>query len=255
MISHVRIPSALFITGLAAALPGTAFAEDGKTGEEGFYVAVKGGVTSPSDEDFDGVQAPQGASPGTPGAPAVVDLEFDEDFTFAGTVGYRFDKRVFGIFQPSIEAEYSYASPDISGGSFNGGDQSFSGDVDINTFTINYRSDIRWSETQRVIPYTSGGIGVADVDAQVAYFPNNGVANAPTFALSGGDTGFVLHNTIGLSFRLTDQIDLETSARYQRISGIDLERRFIGGGGDDFSADVGGRYETVSGFAGIRFRF
>ncbi|MEM9501556.1 MAG: hypothetical protein AAF941_06885 [Pseudomonadota bacterium] len=253
MITSARFVSAIFVTGLATALPATAYAQN--TDEAGLYISIKGGVTSPSDEDFDGVQAPEGVSPGTAGAPAVVDLEYDEDFTFAGTIGYRFDKRIFGIFQPSIEAEYSYASPDISGGSFNGGDQTFAGEVDINTFTINYRSDIRWSETQRIVPYTSGGIGIAEVDAKVSYFPNNGVATAPTFALAGEDTGLVLHSTLGLSFQLTDRVDLETSVRYQRITNIDLERRFIAGGANDFNADLGGRYETVSGFAGVRFRF
>lgn len=253
MFTPARISSAILVSGLATALPATAFAQDAR--DEGFYVAVKGGVTSPTDEDFDGIQAPEGLAPGVAGDPAVVDLEYDEDFTFAGTVGYRFDKRIFGILQPSLEFEYSYASPEISGGSFNGGDQIVSGEVDINTFTINYRSDIRWSDNQRVIPYTSGGIGVAEFDADISYFPNNGVATAPTFSLSGEDTGFVLHSTLGVSFRVTDKIDLETSVRYQRITGIDLERRFIGAGGNDFSADLGGRYETFSAFAGVRYNF
>ncbi len=254
MMTHVRAPVAMLVAGIALAFPSIASAQDGSS-ESGPYVTLKGGVTLPSDETFDGVQNPEGASPGAAGAPAVVDLQYDEDFTFAGSIGYRFDRRVFGIFQPSIEVEYSYASVDVSGGAFNGGNQTFGGDLDINTFTLNYRSDIRWSDTQTIVPFTGGGIGIADVDANATYFPNNGVATAPTFAIRGSDTGLVLHSNAGLSFKLTDQVDLETSVRYQRITGLDLDRRFVAGGSDDFNAALDGRYETVSAFAGIRFRF
>ena len=242
--------------GSAVVMPTGASAQDNRDApESGFYVGAKIGVTSPSDETFDGVQAPEGASPGAAGAPAVVSAEFDEDVTFAGTVGYRFGTRFLGVFEPRIEVEYSYASADISGGNFNGGDQTFGGDVDVNTFTIGYRSDIRWSDTQRIVPFTGGAIGVADVDSNISYFPNNGVATAPTFALTGSDTGFVTQSNVGLSFQLTDQIDLETSVRYQRITGLDFERRFVGGGNNDFNADLSGSLETVSGFAGLRYRF
>lgn len=245
-----------FMTGLAAAIPAAAQAQEGRAeAESGFYVGVKGGITSPSDETFDGVQAPEGASPGMAGAPAAVSAEFDEGETFAATAGYKLGTRFLGIFEPSIEVEYSYASADVSGGTFNGGNQTFSGDVDVNTFTIGYRSDIRWSDTQRVVPFTGGAIGIADVDSNILYFPNNGTATAPTFGVIGSDTGFVTQSNAGLSFRLTDSIDLEASVRYQRVSGLDFDRRFIAAGNDDFNADLSGSFETVSGFAGLRFRF
>ena len=89
----------------------------------------------------------------------------------------------------------------------------------------------------------------------IGFFPNNGVANAPTFALSGSDTGLVLHSNIGLSFRLTDNIDLETRVRYQRISGLEFEQTYVANGANSFNAAVDGDFETVSGLAGIRFRF
>ncbi|TRD10620.1 hypothetical protein FGU71_01225 [Erythrobacter insulae] len=256
MPAYFRAPANLLILGFVAAMPAAAMAQDEDKGSDaGFFVAVKAGVTSPTDATFDGVQAPEAPSPGSAGAPAIVDVEFDDDFTFAGAIGYRFGTRFLGIFQPSIELEYSNASADVSGGALNGGNQTFAGDADINTFTLNYRSEIRWSDTQTVVPFTGGGIGIADVDLNAVYFPNNGIATAPTFAATGSDSGLVLHSNVGLGFKLTDTIELETSIRYQRVSGLDFERRFIAGGNDAFNADLEGRYETVSGFAGVRYRF
>lgn len=222
--------------------------------EGGAYISILAGVTSPSDNDFEGVQAPVAPSPGTTGAPANVAVGFDEEFYGAVAVGYRIPKRVLGLFQPSVELEFSRTSPDVSNGSFNGGSQTFSGDFDINTYSINYQSDIRWSNDQRVIPFLGGGIGIADVRANARYFPNNGAA-APTFAVTGDDTALSLHSNAGVTFVINDNFDLNTRVRYQRVSGLDFERRFVAGTNNAFNADVNGDYETVSVLAGVRFRF
>ncbi len=243
------------------ALPAIAFAapaaaqSDNFTPEGGVYVSLQAGVTSPSDETFTGVQDPQGASPGVAGAPASVDVQSDEGFVGTVAVGYRIPKRIFGLFQPSVEVEYSYAEADVSGGSFNGGNQTFGGSAEVNTFSINYQSDIRWSDNQKVIPFWGGGIGVAEVEPGVNYFPNNGVATAPTFAITGSDTGLSLQSNIGVQFVLSDNIELQTRVRYQRVSGLDFERTFVGGGANAFNADLDGRFETVSLLAGVRYRF
>ena len=253
----ISFGSLLLAAGIAIALPTAAFAQDSERAqpEGGFYVTLNAGVTSPSDEAFEGIQAPAAGSPGVAGAPATIAVQYDEDVTFAGAIGYRLPTRVFGIFQPSVELEYSYGGADIDGGTANGVSQTFVGDVDVNTFTINYRSELKLSDDQKVTPFFGGGIGIADVDADIGFFPNNGVANAPTFALSGSDTGLVLHSNIGLSFRLTDNIDLETRVRYQRISGLEFEQTYVANGANSFNAAVDGDFETVSGLAGIRFRF
>ena len=252
--------SLLLTTGIIATLPSGAMAQDSAKEtsikeNSGFYVGVKGGISSPSDETFSGIQDPATPSPGVVGAPADVAVQFDEGATFAGTVGYRLPTRFLGIFQPSIEAEYSYSENDVSGGSFNGGDQFFGGDVSVNTFTLGYRSEVHWKDDQKFIPYAGGSIGIADVDSNINYFPNNGVATEPTFAVSGSDTGLVLHSNLGAIVRVTDTIDLDFNLRYQQISGLDFDRRFVAAGNDAFNADVSGRFETVSGFAGLRYRF
>lgn len=235
----------------AIALPMTpAAAQDA---DSGLYVRGGAGVTLPSDFDLSGVQAPEGASPGTAGAPANVDIQLDNDAVFVGAVGYQLPTRLFGVFQPSFELEYSYASPGVQGGSFNGGNQTFGGQVEVQTYTINYQSDIIYSDNQRVTPFFGGGIGVADVDSYASYFPPT--AAGPTFVVTGDDTAFTYQSNIGLRFDLTDTIAIDARARYQRVNGVDLERRFIGGGANDFNSNVSGDYETVSLIAGIRYNF
>lgn len=249
------------ITAVALALPVLAFAAPAaaQSGdfqpEGGVYVSVNAGVTSPSDELFTGVQAPAAGSPGMAGAPAQAFVEYDEGFTGTAAIGYQFPTRVLGIFQPSVEIEYGYGEADVSGGNFNGGNQTFGGGIETNTLSVNYQSDIRWSQGQRVIPFIGGGIGIADVNSRATYFPNNGVANAPTFAVTDGGTGLSLQSNAGLQFKLTDKLSLQGRVRYQRISGLDFQRTFIGGGNNAFNANLDGSYETVSVLAGLRFKF
>lgn len=240
---------------MATASPSLAQDRDEFQPEGGAYVSVLAGVTSPTDGDFSGVQDPQGNAPGVAGAPANVRVEFDDTFQGAVAVGYRIPKRVFGLFQPSIELEYSRSTPDVSAGSFNGGNQTFAGGFEVDTYAVNYQSDIRWSNDQRVIPFLGGGVGIADVNANATYFPNNGIATAPTFAVRDNDTALYLQSNAGVTFVINDNFDLNTRVRYQRVSGLDLDRRFIAGGADDLNAELEGRYETVSLLAGVRFRF
>ncbi|MEM7781409.1 MAG: outer membrane beta-barrel protein [Pseudomonadota bacterium] len=236
--------------GLAfAATPAAAQSQD----EGGLYVTGRIGAALPSDFALEGVQDPQTPSPGAAGAPAVVDTELGNDVTFAGAVGYRLPTRIFGVLQPSLELEYGYTQVDVDGGSFNGGSQEFLGDVEVQTFTVNYQSDVILSDNQRVTPFFGGGIGVADVDSNIQYFP--GTASAPTFGVFGSDSAFVYQSNAGVRFDLSDTIALDARVRYQRIDGVDLERRFIANGNDAFNADVSGDYESVNFLAGVRFSF
>lgn len=253
---NIRTISILSAATAAVALPNAALAQNSDGEEEGgFYISLQAGVNSSSDESFEGTQAPVAPSPGVAGAPANVEVELNEDFVGTVAVGYRFPKRVLGLFQPSLELEYSYAESGVTGGNFNGGDQSFDGEFDINTFSLNYVSEVRWSDSQRIVPFFGGGVGIADVDADVTYFPNNGIATAPTFTLTGSDTGFSYQANVGVLFELTDQIDLQTSVRYQDVTGLDYDRTFVGGGNSAFNSRLEGGFETVSFLGGIRYRF
>ncbi len=247
---------ALLIAFPALGLAAPAAAQSNESDAEGgLYVSVQAGVTSPSDETFTGTQNPRTGSPGVAGDPAEVAVGYDEGFTGAVAVGYQFPTRFLGIFQPSIEVEYAYGEADVSGGAFNGGDQTFGGDIETESFTVNYQSDIRWSDDQVVVPFWGSGIGITDVDSRATYFPNNGVATAPTFAVTQGGTGFTYQTNAGLRFDLTDTLSLQARVRYQNVSGLDFQRTFVGGGANVFNAELDGGYETVSALGGIRLRF
>lgn len=233
---------------LAVSTPAQAQEVDG-----GVYVTGRIGIALPSDFNLEGVQDPQAPSPGAAGAPANVGTQLDNDFIFSGAIGYRLPTRVFGFAQPSVELEYSSASPGVSGGSFNGGNQTFLGNVDVETFTLNYQSDLVFSDNQRITPFFGGGIGIANVDSNIQYFP--AAASAPTFGVFESDTAFTYQSNAGLRFDLTDSIAIDARVRYQRVNGLDLERRFVANGNDAFNANVSGNYETVNLLAGVRFNF
>ena len=79
---------------------------------------------------------------------------------------------------------------------------------------MNSFSDIRWKENQKIVPYIGGGLGFGIVDSSIQYFPDNGVATAPTFAVEDEDTGFATVSTIGVTLNATEQFDVYTEARY-----------------------------------------
>ncbi|MEO0983857.1 MAG: hypothetical protein AAFX03_14530 [Pseudomonadota bacterium] len=225
--------------------------------EDGWYVSGFVGAAFPSDAEFTGVQQPD---PGIPspagnvaGVPAEIDIEFDTELYFGGAIGYKLPFTYLRYFQPRLEIEVSYLEKEVSGGSFNGGGQIFGGEQEILFVLLNNYSDIRWSDTQTVVPYIGGGIGVGIVDSDVQYFPPS--AAGPVFAVQGDSTGFAGTIAGGLTWELSEQLDVYAEGRYYRVSGVDLERRFIGGGADIFNADVSDRLTGATATAGARFKF
>ena len=139
--------------------------------EGGFYVSGFVGAGFANDAGFDGTQDPAAGSPGTFGAPAEIDAEFDTDVYFGGALGYRLPYRFLTYFQPRLELEVSYLDAGVDGGSFNGGDQIFSGSQESLFILGNSLTEIIWSENQAVIPYFGGGLGVGIIDNNIQYFP------------------------------------------------------------------------------------
>ncbi|MEO0466218.1 MAG: outer membrane beta-barrel protein [Pseudomonadota bacterium] len=221
--------------------------------DSGFYVSGFIGGGFPSDAEFSGVQAPETGAPGAAGAPAIVDAEFDSDTTLGVALGYDLPYEFFGVFHPRLELEYSTLDADVSTGSFNGGNQSFGGDLSIDFFLINNYTDIIWQDNQTVVPYFGGGLGIASVDANVLYA--GGGATAPTFGVVGEDDGFVGTFALGASWQLADQWDIYGEGRYYRIQDIELERRFIADGANLLNAKVDDTLDGTTLTAGVRYRF
>jgi len=219
----------------------------------GFYVSGFVGGGFPSDASFNGVQAPETGVPGAAGAPADIDADIGSDVFYGASAGAKLPFKYWKYFQPRLELEVSYLENDVEGGSFNGGNQNFSGFQSTLFITLNNYSDIIWKEDQKIIPYFGGGLGAGVVDSGILYGP--AAATAPTFGVIGEDTGLATISALGVTAKVTDQIDIYTEGRYYKIYGIDAERRFIAGDNDGFSADVD---DDPSGFTltvGTRFNF
>ncbi len=221
--------------------------------ESGFYVSGFVGGGFPSNASFDGVQDPVAGIPGAAGAPAEIDADFGTDVFFGGSVGAKLPFKYWKYFHPRLEAEVSFVENDVDGGSFNGGTQTFQGSQETLFATINNYSDIIWSENQRLVPYFGGGIGFGIVDNNIEYFP--ATATAPTFAVTGEDTGLATFSALGLTAKVSDQIELYTEGRFYQIFGIDAERRFVANGNDAFSAAVDDRPDGFTLTVGTRVHF
>lgn len=238
---------------MAIMMGSPAMAQD--SDDSGVYVSVSGGAEFFNDGEFFGIQNPEAGVPGAAGAPAAVEVDFDTGYNIRGAIGYEFSRGFISFLKPSVELEVGYAQADVSSGAFNGGNQVFGGDIDVVTVQANYNSDIILSDNQKIIPYFGGGLGIGVVDSNIVYFPNNGVATAPTFGVFGSSTQFTTNSRIGLKARVSDNFDIFAEGRYTRTSSGDFERRFVAGGADGFSADVSGDTDTFSLGLGLRARF
>ena len=229
------------------ALP--AIAED----DTGFYVSGFVGAGFAGDAELTGIQNPVAGAPGTAGAPANINAEFDSDSTLGVALGYKTPWEFFGLFNTRLELEYSTLSSDVSSGSFNSGNQSFSGDMDIDFFLINNYSDIIWDDNQTLIPYVGGGLGVANVDANILYA--GGGATEPNFVATGEDTGLAGTVAAGLTWLTGSQWEIYGEGRYYQIRDLEFERRFIGGGANLLNATVEDDFDGTTFTVGARYKF
>ena len=221
--------------------------------EPGFYVSGFIGAGFPNDAELRGTQNPVAGAPGTAGAPASINADFDSDTTLGIALGYKTPWEFFGLFNTRLELEYSTLDVDVSDGSFNNGSQPFSGDASIDFFLVNNYSDIIWDDDQTIIPYVGGGLGIANVDANILYA--GGGATAPNFAATGDDTGLAGTFAGGLTWLTGTQWEIYGEARYYQIRDLEFERRFIGGGADLFNARVDDDFDGTSFTIGARYKF
>ena len=240
----------LAAAGTALALStGLAHADD----DQGFYAAGFIGVGAPGDVELSGTQTPEAGAPGMAGAPANIAVEYDNDTNFGLALGYDTNWEFLGLFNTRLELEYSRLEADVSGGGFNGGSQTFSGDTAIDFFLINNYSDIIWQDDQKIVPFIGGGLGVGRVDANVLYA--GGGATSPNFTATGDDTGLAGTIAGGLTFKTDSKWDIYGEARYYQIRDLEFDRRFIGGGADLLNAKVSDDFDGTTFTVGARYKF
>ncbi len=232
-----------------------AHAQSANDRQEGFYLSASAAAEFLNDSDFTGTQNPAAGVPGVAGAPANVNVEYDTGFAVRGAVGYQFKNGLIPFLKPRVEVEVSYAEADVDGGAFNGGNQTFGGSVNRFTATAALYNDIVWSPNQKVIPYFGSGIGIGVVDADINYFPNNGVATAPTFEVDGKPTGLLTFNAIGATVKASKRFDIFAEGRYTKVYRRDFTRSFVGGGGNGFNANLRDDTESFGVGLGVRAKF
>lgn len=252
-----NILTSIGLTGIAASfvLVAPVQAQTDEERKEGFYLSATAGADFLNDSDFAGTQNPEAGVPGVVGAPANVNVGYDTGFAIRGAVGYQLKQGLISFLKPRFELEVGYSESDVSGGSFNGGNQSFGGDLSKLTVTAAAYSDIVWSANQKIIPYFGSGIGIGVVDANINYFPNNGVATAPTFGVQGNRTGLVTFNAVGATVKASKTFDIFAEGRYTKVRSRNFDRRFIAGGADGFSARLRDDTESFGVGIGVRAKF
>jgi len=120
---------------------------------------------------------------------------------------------------------------------------------------VNSYNDIRWKDNQTIVPYIGGGLGLAVIDSDIQYFPNNGLFTAPNFAVQGQDTAFTTVSTAGVTLNASEKFDIFAEGRYLKTYGVDSERRFINAGANGFSADVDDSPDGLAFTVGTRLKF
>lgn len=256
MYRENRLPSLALIGAVTSfAIAGQAQAQTGHERKEGFYLSATAAADFLNDSDFVGTQNPDPGVPGVAGAPANVNVGYDTGFAIRGAVGYQLKQGLISFLKPRFELEVGYAESDVSGGSFNGGSQNFDGDLNKLTVTAATYSDVVWSANQKIIPYIGSGIGIGVVDANISYFPNDGVATAPTFGVQGSRTSLVTFNAIGATVKASDKFDIFAEGRYTNVRRRNFDRRFIAGGADGFNALVRDDTESFGVGIGVRAKF
>jgi opacity protein-like surface antigen len=256
MHREYKLPSiALIGVATSLAMAGQAQAQTENERKEGFYLSATVGADFLNDSDFVGTQNPDPGVPGVAGAPANVNVGYDTGFAIRGAVGYQLKQGLISFLKPRFELEVGYAESDVSGGSFNGGNQNFGGDLNKLTVTAATYSDIVWSANQKIVPYFGSGIGIGVVDANISYFPNDGVATAPTFGVQGSRTSLVTFNAIGATVKASDKFDIFAEGRYTNVRRRNFDRRFIAGGADGFNALVRDDTESFGVGIGVRAKF
>ncbi|MEP3225032.1 MAG: hypothetical protein ABJO01_03580 [Parasphingorhabdus sp.] len=223
--------------------------------KEGFYLSASAAAEFLNDSDFAGTQSPAAGVPGVAGAPANVNVEYDTGFAIRGAIGYQFKNGLIPFLKPRAEVEVSYAEADVDGGAFNAGNQSFGGNINRFTATAALYNDIVWSPNQKVIPYFGSGIGIGVVDADINYFPNNGIATAPTFAVDGNPTGLVTFNAVGATVKASKRFDIFAEGRYTKVYRRDFTRNFVAGGNTGFNANLRDDTESFGIGLGVRAKF
>jgi outer membrane protein OmpA-like peptidoglycan-associated protein len=150
----------------------------------------------------------------------------DQDLGWAaiGSVGYRFD---WGL---RTELEAGYRDND---GEFNG--TGFDTETTAWTGMANLLYD--FGRDWPIRPYIGVGAGAANVNVD------------SNVTASNSEWAFAYQGIVGVSWAVTDRLDIFIDGRYLRTAGLDVDQAGLVGG------DLDDEYETINGMVGLRYVF
>ncbi len=197
--------------------------------DSGWYAGINTGLNFQYDQESTG-----------PGR--VVELDFDTGGLFGGQLGYKFRGTRMGRFR--AEAELSYRKNDVDEIVFNGIDRIGSGEEEVLTGLMNLFYDIN-AHSKRFIPFVGAGIGLANIDADIAY--------SPGAFIDDDDTTFAYQFMAGAEYKLTKEFSLIGDARYFALDDPVLTR--FGGPAPAAFVDLDSEYDSFSTTLGLRYNF
>jgi outer membrane protein OmpA-like peptidoglycan-associated protein len=181
----------LILLGTAAALS-IAAAQQGQAHHQGWYIGLEGGANWVSDNDafFD-----DDATPTNP-----VTLSFDTGWAALGTIGYGFDSNW------RIELEGAYRHNDLDNYLVTGdpGFSARSGDLEQISIMANVLYDIPLTERLDLTVGVGAGAAYAQFDDSVG--------------TDDDDWNFAYQGIVGLSYEMTNRLDLTLTYRYQNVN-------------------------------------
>jgi outer membrane protein OmpA-like peptidoglycan-associated protein len=205
----MKLKALLLGTALTAAFAVTA---DAAASNRGWYVGAEAGANWAQDVD-DSITVFGGPL-------TTVNIDFDTGWAAIATVGYAFWESNW-----RVELEGAYRQNDIDNAVFNGpgpfpfGATAFTdGEVNEASLMVNALYDIH--VTDRLTLSVGAGAGVANVNLQINNVP---------VPIDDHAWGFAWQGIAGLSYALTDRLDLTLNYRYHRVEDVDFQTLgFIG---------------------------
>lgn len=176
--------------------------------EDLWYVTLFGGASFPNDvkTDYDGGR---------------YSVDLDTGFVIGGAVG----RRINDTFR--VEGELSYARYKASGYSYSFSDQGSgpaSGNLSATYLLANVWADVAHFGEAKL--YVGGGLGAAYVTADT-HFDGNDYGYGP------GGWGFAGQVGAGVTYALTQNVDLDFGYRFKAVTGVDLDDNDGGGTYED----------------------
>ena len=163
------------------------------------YVNLSLGFVMPNDSDVDFDSGD------------TVTFEFDDGFSFSGSIGGRIEKGI------RAEAEFSYLKSDLDKASISGlGSTPVDGDVSSISLLANGYFD--FINDGPIAPFISAGIGIASVEVSDITIPGS------SYYLEGDDDiVFAYQISAGVGLSLSKQAILDIKYRYFATSDPDFE--------------------------------